>query len=65
MLIELSHMFMLQQNVRQNQNIIINNKSFKTVVQFTHLGMALINHNYIREKINSTLNWLIFATNHF
>ena len=58
-------MFMLQQNVGQNQYIIIDNKSFKTAVKFKHLGLTLINQNYIHKKINSTLNWLMFAFNHF
>ena len=65
MLIKQSHMFMSQQNVWQNQNIIIDNKSFKTSVKFKHLGLILINQNYIHEKINSTSNWLMFANNHF
>ena len=40
------------------------NKSFKTAVKFKHFSLTLINQNYNHEKINSTLNWLIFATNH-
>lgn len=36
-------MFMLQQNVGQNQDITIDDKFFKTAVMFKHLGMTLIN----------------------
>jgi len=38
---------MSQQNVGQNQNIIFDNKSFKTAVKFKHLGLTLLNQNYI------------------
>jgi hypothetical protein len=50
MLIKVSHMFMLQQNVGQNQTIIINNKSFKTAAKFKHLGLTLIN-NFMKKLI--------------
>jgi len=56
---------MSQQNVGQNQNIIIDNKPFKTAVKFRHLGLTLINKNSIHEKINSILNQLMSDTNHF
>jgi hypothetical protein len=51
-----SHVYVSTKYVGQNHNIITDNKSFKIVVKFKHLGMILINQNHIHKKITSTLN---------
>jgi hypothetical protein len=43
------------QNVGQNGNMKIRNKSFETVEQFKYLGTTLTNQNSIREEIKSRL----------
>jgi hypothetical protein len=44
------------QNVDQNQDIKIANRSFGNVSQFTYLGMTVTNQNLIQEEIKRRLN---------
>jgi hypothetical protein len=44
------------QNVGQNQDIKIANRSFENVSQFKYLGTTLTNQNLIQEEIKRTLN---------
>jgi hypothetical protein len=44
------------QNVDQNRNIKIANRSFENVSQFKHLGTTVTNQNVIQEKIKRRLN---------
>jgi hypothetical protein len=44
------------QNVGQNRDIIIANRSFENVSQFIYLGTRVINQNLISEKIKRRLN---------
>jgi hypothetical protein len=44
-----------EQNVGQNHNIQIRNKSFEKVEQFRYLGTTLTNHNSIQKEIKSRL----------
>jgi len=44
-----------EQNVGQNYNINIRNKSFEKVEQFKYLGTTLTNHNSIQEEIKRRL----------
>ena len=41
--------------MQDDHNIKINNRSFEWVVQFKHLGTALLNRNSIQEEIKSRL----------
>jgi hypothetical protein len=43
------------QNVGQNDNIKLDNKSFERVEQFKYLGTSLTNQNSIQEEIKSRL----------
>jgi hypothetical protein len=45
-----------QQNVGQNQDIKIANRSFENVSQLKYLGMAVTNQNLIQEEIKRRLN---------
>jgi hypothetical protein len=44
------------QNVVQNYNILIANKSFENVVVFKYLRTSVTNENLIREEIKSRFN---------
>jgi hypothetical protein len=44
------------QNVGQNRDIKIANRSFENVSQFKYLGTTAPNHNLIQEEIRRTLN---------
>jgi hypothetical protein len=44
------------QNVGQNQDIKIANRSFENVSQFKYLGTTVTNQNLIQEEIKSRLN---------
>jgi hypothetical protein len=44
------------QNVRQNQDIKIANRSFENVSQFKYLGTTITNPNLFQEEIKRTLN---------
>jgi hypothetical protein len=41
-----------QKSEGQTHNLLIVNKSFKSVAQFTDLGTTERNHNYIHEEIH-------------
>jgi hypothetical protein len=43
------------QNVGQNQDITIANRSFENVSQFKYLGMTVTNQNLIQEEIKRRL----------
>jgi hypothetical protein len=45
----------LKQNVGQNYNIKLSNKSFENVIEFKYLGMLLTNQNCVHEEIKRTL----------
>jgi hypothetical protein len=45
-----------QQNVGQNRDIQIANRSFENVSHFKYLGMTVTNQNFILEKIKERLN---------
>jgi hypothetical protein len=45
-----------QQNVDQNRDIRIANRSFEDVSQFKYLGMTVTNQNLIQEEIKRRLN---------
>jgi hypothetical protein len=45
-----------QQNVGQNRDIKIANRSFENVSQFKYLGTTVTNQNLIQEKIKKRLN---------
>jgi hypothetical protein len=44
------------QNVGQNRDIKIGNRSFENVSQFKYLGMTVTNQNMIQEEIKRKLN---------
>jgi hypothetical protein len=44
------------QNVRQNREVQVGNRSFKNVSQFKNLGTAVIDQNLIQEEIKRRLN---------
>jgi hypothetical protein len=44
------------QNVGQDHNSLIANKSFEEVTKFKHLRTIITNHNYIHEEITIRLN---------
>jgi hypothetical protein len=44
------------QNVGQNYNLLIANKSFQTVANFKYMGKPVTYQNCIREEIKSNLN---------
>jgi hypothetical protein len=46
----------LHQNVGQNHDIKLANRSFENVVQLKYLGMTVIKQNLIREEIKMRLN---------
>jgi predicted ABC-class ATPase len=48
--------FSRHQNVGQNRDIKITNRSFEDVPQFKYLGMTLTNQNLIQEEIKRRLN---------
>jgi hypothetical protein len=43
-------------NAGQNYNLLTANKSFESVANFQHLGMAITNQNCIHDEIRSRLN---------
>jgi hypothetical protein len=45
-----------QQNVGQNHDIEIANRSFENVSQFRYLGMTVTNQNFIQKEIKRRLN---------
>ena len=45
-----------QQNIVNNQNIVIENLSFKKVEKFKYLGVTVTNTNDIREEIKRRIN---------
>jgi hypothetical protein len=45
-----------QQNVGQNRDIKITNRSFENVSQFKYLGTTVTNKNLIQEEIKRRLN---------
>ena len=45
-----------QQNIVQNQNIVIENLSFRKVEKFKCLGVTVTNTNDIREEIKHRIN---------
>jgi ABC-type transport system substrate-binding protein len=45
------------QNVGQNRDIKIGNRSFENVSQFMYLGTAVTNQNLIQEEIKKRLNF--------
>jgi hypothetical protein len=44
------------QNVVQNHNLLIANRSFKNVAEFRYLGVTVMDPNFFREEIKSRLN---------
>jgi hypothetical protein len=44
------------QNLGQNRDIKISNRSFENVSQFKYLGMRVTNHNLMQEEIKKRLN---------
>jgi hypothetical protein len=44
------------QNVGQNREINVGNRSFENVSHFKYLGMTVTNQNLIQEKIKRSLN---------
>jgi hypothetical protein len=46
-----------QQNVGQNWDIKIANRSFKNVSQFKYLGMTVTNQNLIQEEIKKEIEF--------
>jgi hypothetical protein len=45
-----------QQNVGQNREIKITNRSFENISQFKYLGTTVTNQNLIQEEIKRRLN---------
>jgi hypothetical protein len=45
-----------QQNVGQNHDIQIANRSFKNVAQFKDFGITATNQNFIQEEVKRRLN---------
>jgi hypothetical protein len=46
-----------QQNVGQNQNMNIANRSFENMSQFKYLGTIVTSQNFIEEEIKRRLNY--------
>jgi hypothetical protein len=46
-----------KQNVAQNRDMKIGNRSYETVSQFKYLGTAVTNQNLIQEEIRKRLNF--------
>jgi sorting nexin-29 len=54
-----------QQNVGQNRDIKIANRSFENVLQFKYFGTTVTNQNLIHEEINRRLNSVMLANIRF
>ena len=44
-----------EQNVGQNYNVKIGNKSFENVVKFRYWGATIVNQNYILEQTKNKM----------